>query len=140
MKTFLLDAYAPYTQGTMLIVYESIEQFRQDFIAYHKRKLTILGNLPYYLRTNINNQNKWLEDIQQRDEEERNFVKSESFCFEIDCGTRYIKKGFGKGNFKDDIFILFEPSKNKDEEYWLVVKEFQSDLPKGIHYNGEYCA
>ncbi len=49
-KTFLLTACASYTEGSMLIVVDSIDTFIKKYKEYHKKKLKFLIDLPFYKR------------------------------------------------------------------------------------------
>ena len=139
-KTFLLTAVASYTEGSMLIVVSSIDEFKKLYKEYHEKK-----NL-YLIQNNWHNLDNWSakDKVESRFKNENN---NKPFDFEIDTGTPYLIEGLLKGNHKSgeiDIYSDNDPIKldryNDPELHWCVIKEFNSDLPRGTHYYGDYCA
>lgn len=141
-KTFFLRIQAAYTDGSMLIVYDSIEEFKKEFAAYCKAKQKALGGLDYYSskkRKTLKGE-AWQKAIDEHEKKEEQFItnyhNAEWFDV-IDEGCTYIEKGeINAGWFFYKINIYRED----EGECWLIVKEFMSDLPKGIHHISAHCA
>lgn len=155
MKTFILDAVASYTQGTMVIAVESIEKFKELFRDYHERRLAFLREftkdykmMEENLQFKKRGGNKFVRTTESFKLEEEGNIKfreenNKPFDFEIDTGVDYLD------TTDDDPFShyikygdirIFTEHPEKVKSYWFVVKEFDSNLPEGTHYYGEYCA
>ncbi len=138
-KTFLLVTHASYTEGSMLIVIDSIEEFISLFKEYHaKKKDFMLANAGdwYDLKTRQTVHGQAWNDLCERKKKfEELFIKTNDykpFCFEhlvtgCKCDGSW---------FYTDFIISNDPEK----EGWNIAKEFLSDLPRGTHYCGDYTA
>ena len=139
-KTFLLQAVASYTEGSMLIVIDSLDDFIAKFKIYHAKKRDfMLDKVPEYYSANSRlEHNKWTSIIAKHDELEKQFIAENNnnpFDFEFSTGCHYGNYENKWENFYDNLKIS-----NDGEDCWSVVKEFLSDLPTGTHYLGDYCA
>jgi hypothetical protein len=143
-KTFLLSARASYTEGSMLIVVESIEKFIDLYKKYWKKVVPILVDFESTKNKKDFPSDKWYEFNESFSELKNTLMKQygSGFDFDIETGTSYIKDGQGKGNYKNNISIISQEEylKKESEECWVIEKEFLSDLPTGTHYYGDYCA
>ncbi len=144
-KTFLLSAYASYTEGSMLIVIDSIEEYIRLFKEYHAKKLNELIKHSRFDKkfdkVTEKNDSEWRTVINDYFKVEYEYEKNNKsiYEFEISTGIEYIKEGLGKGNFAENIKILNHNEESK-QDHWFIVEEFLSDLPKGTHYYGDYCS
>lgn len=142
-KTFLLTAIASHTEGSMLLVIDSLDEFVKLFKQYHTKKRDLLmGQVPEYFSRakGIPAAAAWGAICERHQKCEIQFVtenNSKPFNFEFDTGCHYIEKGKGEGNFYDDVVITTDP---KRDDCWFMLKEFLSDLPRGTHYLGDYCS
>jgi hypothetical protein len=141
-KTFLLTAVESYTEGCMVLVIDSLDDFIAKFKEYHgKKREFMLTNVPeFYDKSLVHDRIQWSEISDKRDILVSQFLdenNNKPFNFEFFTGCSYIKEGRGAGNFYDDVKITTDPT---EDGCWLVVKEFLSDLPTGTHYCGDYCA
>ena len=143
-KTFLLKAEDSYTEGSMLIVIESVEKYKELFIEYHKKKCDfMIDSVPeFYNNRDSIDRSTWYDTCEKREELEAKFIQENNvkpYDFELSTGVEYVKEGKGEGFFINNIRILdFSPLLSVG--YWTVHKEFYSDLPEGTHYCGDYCA
>jgi hypothetical protein len=146
-KTFLLTAVASYTEGTMLLVIDSLDDFVAQFVAYHtKKREFLLDAVPEFFERSIKHTNysheEWWKIVKKHhrlQEEFRVANNCKPFDFEFRTGCSYIEKGRGEGNFYNNLKIVTDPDSNEDD-CWKVVRQFMSDLPTGTHYCGDYCS
>ena len=139
-KTFLLTANDYDAEGLMLLVIDSLDDFRMQFIEYHakKREFLLNGVPEAYDRTLKHNRAEWLAIIERRSRLEGEFIIANNYKpldFEFSTGCSYIKEGRGAGNFYNDVKIISDPN-SKEHKCWVVTKQFVSDLPMGTHYCG----
>jgi hypothetical protein len=152
-KTFLLTANAAHTEGSMLIVIDSLDNFVMLFKEYHTQKCDFMtDNVPeYYMRINAQDHDKWHDICEKERRLEKQFIKENNnkpFDFEFSTGCDYIKTGKGKGWFYRGVRIapdkktavVWKANFLDHTGHWEIVKEFLSDLPIGTHYCGDYCS
>jgi hypothetical protein len=143
-KTFLLMAVADYTEGSMLIVIDSLDDFVAKFKEYHaeKREFMLNGVPEFFDRPIRHNRAEWSEIVEKHRKLEEGFVVANNckpFDFQFSTGCIYIKEGRGAGNFYNDLKIVTDPD-SKEDDCWQLVQQFMSDLPTGTHYCGDYCS
>jgi hypothetical protein len=145
-KTFLLAAVAPHTEGSMLLVIDSLDDFVVKFKEYYakKREFMLAGVPKYYAHKR---DEEWGKTCDKRTKLEKKFIadnNNKPFDFEFETGCRYSKDDTViAGYFYDNVNIFLEKKRctdHRDDCHWYIVREFMSDLPTGTHYLGDYCA
>ena len=103
-KTFMLQVVAEYTEGSMLIVVDSMQDFISKFKEYHTQKMAfMLEQVPDY-HAGITSGN-WGTVCDKRMAMEKQFIGSNNnapFDFEFSTGCCYIKHGKGAGQFYEN--------------------------------------
>jgi hypothetical protein len=126
-KTFLLIAAADYTEGSMLVTVDSIEEFQRLYQEYYEKKLAFFTkefpNGEHHLKGIA-----WHDFLKRWNDADSRFQKefnNKPFDFEISTASGYLTSGLFEGNLKDGTLTIYgmnesDKCEQAKEGYWCT--------------------
>lgn len=138
-KTYLLEAIADYTEGTILVVADSLQEIKDKILEYHRERKTLLSGHKFVdkaVRESETFRTEWNEILNDFKAKEAEIDKRFGRIPRIDTGL----VSDGSGWFSNDILIVEKQEDLGNKDGWCVALQFMSDLEPGFHCVGDYQA
>lgn len=129
MKTYILDEIADYTQGTIVVTCNNLKDFIAKCKKEEKRQQVLFLNFKkeWEIKNGTILDGQYYSNLGYKQREDYSKYNNE-------ISNEY--NNFFGIKLKD---IKTKIIKDK-EHYWVIIKEFDSNLSEGVHYYGSYCA
>lgn len=137
-KTFLLEADAPYTSGTILVVAESLEEIKEMVMRLHRERKEKLSHLRFYnkvFRENVRGA-LWQEAVNEMSEIRKEIDQRYWPIAYISTGLILGKDGW----FVSDWNLKRTQKQLQGKPGWYVALEFYSDLNPGFITVTDFCS